>query len=87
MHYIPIIDPGISSSEKNGTYLPYDEGIRQDIFVKDNSTNLPFDGKVWNHGNTVFPDFTHPKAGEYWYKMMKKMHDEFQYDGAWIVNG
>lgn len=84
MHYIPIIDPGISSSEPNGTYVPYDEGIRDDIFIKDNSTNLPFNGKVWNLGSTVFPDFTHPKANEYWYKMMKKMHDEFEYDGAWI---
>jgi lysosomal alpha-glucosidase len=45
MHYIPLIDPGISGSEKPGTYPPYDEGLQMDIFIK-NATGLPFVGKV-----------------------------------------
>lgn len=45
MHYIPLIDPGVSGSEKPGTYPPYDEGLEMDIFIK-NSTGLPFVGKV-----------------------------------------
>ncbi|XP_074111651.1 lysosomal alpha-glucosidase isoform X1 [Cotesia typhae] len=84
MHYIPLIDPGISASEKNGSYPPYDEGIRYDIFIKDPETNEPFKGKVWNRVSTIWPDFTHPNAGDYWYSMMNSMHQKFEYDGAWI---
>ena len=45
MHYIPIIDPGISASEKVGTYPPFDEGVKAGIFIR-NESNLPFIGKV-----------------------------------------
>lgn len=45
MHYIPLIDPGVSGSEEPGTYPPYDEGLQMHIFIK-NSTGLPFVGKV-----------------------------------------
>ncbi|XP_029661673.1 lysosomal alpha-glucosidase-like isoform X1 [Formica exsecta] len=84
MHYIPLIDAGISASEENGSYLPYDEGIKQDIFVKDDITYKPFVGKVWNFVSTVWPDFTNPKTMEYYANMMGNMHDSFAYDGAWI---
>lgn len=85
MHYIPLIDAGISGSENAGTYLPYDEGLKEDIFVKDGETGQPFVGKVWNLVSTVWPDFTHPKTKDYYYRMMSNMHDNFAYDGAWIV--
>ncbi|XP_057328006.1 lysosomal alpha-glucosidase-like [Microplitis mediator] len=84
MHYIPLIDPGISGSETKGSYPPYDEGLRYDIFIKDPETNAPFIGKVWNRISTVWPDFTHPNISDYWYFMMNSMHEKFQYDGAWI---
>ncbi|KAK0082860.1 hypothetical protein PV325_009722, partial [Microctonus aethiopoides] len=84
MHYIPLIDPGISASEPNGSYLPYDEGIKTNIFVQDNSTGQPFVGKVWNRVSTVWPDFTHKNISDYWHKMMLKMYNYFKYDGAWI---
>lgn len=45
MHYIPLIDPGVSGSEKPGTYPPFDKGIEMDIFIK-NTTGQPFIGKV-----------------------------------------
>lgn len=28
-------DPGISSTQREGSYWPYDEGLRRDIFIKD----------------------------------------------------
>lgn len=28
-------DPGISSTQPEGSYWPYDEGLRRDIFIKD----------------------------------------------------
>ncbi|XP_060814039.1 lysosomal alpha-glucosidase-like [Bombus pascuorum] len=84
MHYIPLIDAGISGSEKHGTYLPYDEGMKEDIFIKDGATDQPFVGKTWNFVSTVWPDFTNPKTQNYYFHMMSNMHDSFAYDGAWI---
>ncbi|EFN85996.1 Lysosomal alpha-glucosidase, partial [Harpegnathos saltator] len=84
MHYIPLIDAGISAFDNNGSYLPYVEGIKQDIFVKDGVSNEPFVGKVWNLVSTVWPDFTNPKTTNYYAKMMSNMHNSFAYDGAWI---
>ena len=84
MHYIPIIDAGISGD--NDSYLPYDEGIKQDIFVKDGESDKPFIGKVWNRFSTVWPDFTNPKTMIYYANMMGDMHNNFAYDGAWIVS-
>ena len=45
MHYIPIIDPGISSTETPGTYPPYDEGSQQEVFIK-NTTGQELVGVV-----------------------------------------
>lgn len=86
MHYIPLIDAGISASEGNGSYPPYDEGIKEDIFIKDGVSNEPFAGKVWNLVSTVWPDFTNPKTIGYYTNMMSNMHSIFAYDGAWIVS-
>ncbi|KZC13685.1 Lysosomal alpha-glucosidase [Dufourea novaeangliae] len=84
MHYIPLIDAGVSASEINGTYPPYDEGVMEDIFVNDVATNRPFIGKVWNYVSTAWPDFTNPKTPNYYLRMMSKMYEWFEYDGAWI---
>ncbi|KAG7296287.1 hypothetical protein JYU34_021411 [Plutella xylostella] len=83
MHYVVLIDPGISSSEKPGEYPPFDRGLELDIFIK-NSSNMPFVGKVWNKQTTVWPDFTHPSAQAYWLEMLKSLHDQVPFDGAWI---
>ena len=86
MHYIPIIDAGVSASEKNGTYIPYDEGVQRKIFVLDERENVPFVGKVWNLGFTVWPDFTNPDTLPYYKQMMGDLYKNFEYDGAWIVS-
>lgn len=83
MHYMIIIDPGVGASEKPGTYPPYDRGVEMDIFIK-NSTNHILIGQVWNTGQTVYPDFTHPNSSSYWLEMMSNFHKHVPYDGAWI---
>lgn len=78
MHWVPIIDPGISNAELQADYLPYDEGMAMNVFVKNSAEPgaPPFVGKVWNTVSTVWPDFTHPNATEYWTKQLKAFHDE-----------
>ncbi|RWS18913.1 Lysosomal alpha-glucosidase-like protein, partial [Leptotrombidium deliense] len=84
MHYVMIIDPGVSGGEKSGTYPPYDEGMKMDIFIK-NSTGQVLIGRVWNKsGKTVFPDFTNPNATEYWFRQLKRFHSQVAFDGAWL---
>lgn len=34
----------------------------------------------------MFPDFTNPKAYDYWTQMTKAFHDQVQFDGMWIVS-
>ena len=45
MKYVVILDPGVASREPRGSYPPYDEGLEQDIFIK-NASLLPMEGKV-----------------------------------------
>lgn len=48
MHYVNIIDPGISSTQPNGSYTPYDEGVKRGIFMKKfNSTELIMGKVIW----------------------------------------
>ncbi|XP_035210738.1 lysosomal alpha-glucosidase-like isoform X2 [Stegodyphus dumicola] len=83
MHYVIMTDPGISNSEKPGTYPPYDEGVKNNIFIK-NADGTIFVGKVWTDGYTVFPDFSHPSASSYWTNQFKNFYKEVAFDGVWI---
>lgn len=46
LHYVVIIDPGISGSEPKGKYPPYDDAIAEDILVKDHTGHHPIVGRV-----------------------------------------
>ncbi|ESO98985.1 hypothetical protein LOTGIDRAFT_114214 [Lottia gigantea] len=65
-------------------YDMYDDGVRQDIFIK-NSSNKVLIGKSWP-GISAFPDFTNPKTENWWYKWMSYLyHDEnIKFDALWI---
>jgi len=56
---VPIIDAGIAYRPNQG-YKAFDEGVKQDIFMKSPDKSLAF-GKVWP-SEAVFPDFSHPNA-------------------------
>jgi lysosomal alpha-glucosidase len=45
-HYVNRIDAGISSSEPNGSYPPYDDGLKRGIFITKFNSTEPIIGKV-----------------------------------------
>ncbi|XP_068606965.1 lysosomal alpha-glucosidase [Brachionichthys hirsutus] len=80
--YVVIVDPGISSTQPEGSYWPYDEGLRRDIFIK-GADGKPLIGKVWP-GLTAFPDFSDDAAHEWWYDNLQRFHQRVPFDGLWI---
>lgn len=72
-----MINPGVSA-EKG--YSVYDSGTSNDIWIK-NKNGSEYRGKVWPEA-CAFPDFTMPKAREWW----ADLHQDFlakDIDGIW----
>ncbi|XP_033117884.1 maltase-glucoamylase, intestinal-like [Anneissia japonica] len=78
--YIPILDHGIKI-EKG--YATYDRGLSMSIYVNYSDGFRPLVGEVWP-GKSVYPDFTNPKAIEWWTKELDLFRDIIDYDGIWI---
>ncbi|KAM6905326.1 lysosomal alpha-glucosidase [Xenentodon cancila] len=82
MKYILILDPGISNTSPPGTYPPFEDGLKRDVFIK-NATGDILIGKVWP-GPTVFPDFTNAETGQWWEDCIRDFHSKVPVDGLWI---
>jgi alpha-glucosidase len=63
VHTIAITDLHIKKNPDHG-YVPYDSGIKQDVFVKNPDGSI-FVGPVWP-GPSVFPDFTLTRVRDWW---------------------
>lgn len=63
-------DPGIKSE---AGYAPYEDGLRQDVFVK-YPDGQNYSGQVWP-GWCHFPDFTNPKTRAWWAEKLKAYSD------------
>jgi alpha-glucosidase len=72
-----IIDPGIKTDDK---YSIYTDGKAKGVFVK-NADGSELNEAVWA-GNSAFPDFTDPKARE-WFGAQYKKHLEEGIAGFW----
>jgi len=68
-----------------GTYYPYDLAVKMDLLIKHKNGSILL-GKVWNTVSTAWPDFFHPDIQQYWNELVTKFHDEFPFDGIWIVS-
>ncbi len=77
-HYVPIIDAGI----KVGDGIPYLEGKKRNVFIKDAVGN-EFRGKVWP-GITTFVDFFHPNSTQYWKDMLNILYKKVNFSGIWL---
>jgi len=80
MKFVPIIDAGISY-RPNSDYPAFDEGVKQNVFLKDQKGDLAY-GKVWPN-EAVFPDFSHPNASTYWVDQLQKFQKIIEFDGLW----
>lgn len=88
LHFVPIVDAGISiEAPVTGTNW-YQEGDKQGVFIK--STKNPENkfggnliGQVWP-GFTAFVDFFHPNADKYWSSGLAALHDLILFDGLWL---
>ncbi|KAJ3486564.1 hypothetical protein NLI96_g4155 [Meripilus lineatus] len=82
--YVLMTDPAVAYLPDEG-YGTLDRGTAEDIWLKaaNGSTFLSI---VWP-GVTVFPDWFHPKAQEYWSKEFEMFYNPqtgIDIDGAWI---
>ncbi|HXM93163.1 MAG TPA: glycoside hydrolase family 31 protein [Candidatus Dormibacteraeota bacterium] len=68
-HVILITDPHIKKNADHG-YVPYDSGIKNDVFVKNPDGSL-YVGPVWP-GDSVFPDFTLTRVRDWWGSLYKE---------------
>ncbi|XP_008434919.1 lysosomal alpha-glucosidase [Poecilia reticulata] len=80
--YVMIMDPGISSTQPEGSYWPFDEGLKRGVFIKD-AEGKTLIGKVWP-GLTAFPDFSDEATYEWWYENLQRFHEKVPFDGLWI---
>jgi len=74
---IYMIDPGVKVDKQ---YSIYQSGTKSDVWVK-NTDGEEYHGKVWP-GDCVFPDFTDPKARNWWSELYKDFLST-GIDGVW----
>lgn len=65
-HSVFMIDPGVKA---DGAYSIYRSGSANDVWVKD-AAGKEYHGKVWP-GECAFPDFTMPRARDWWANQYK----------------
>ena len=58
--FIPIIDPGIDDSYTKEEYPYYDEGVKEDVFIKHDDGSI-LKAKVWSRQYNAWVDFTSRK--------------------------
>lgn len=85
--YVLIVDPGISNTQPQGAYAPYDEGTQLGVWLNlsgpEGTPTGAFVGSVWP-GPCVFPDFFGEGAREWWGRQVAAFHKQIPFDGLWI---
>ncbi|HEY6946170.1 MAG TPA: glycoside hydrolase family 31 protein, partial [Candidatus Acidoferrum sp.] len=71
-HTILITDLHIKKDPNHG-YMPYDSGVKNDVFVKNPDGSI-YVGPVWP-GESVFPDFTLTRVRDWWGGLYKNFVD------------
>ncbi|EGG17368.1 hypothetical protein DFA_08363 [Cavenderia fasciculata] len=78
-HYMMIVDPGIHNQQG---YESYDSLVQSNAYLKTTSGEQQV-GWVWP-GSTIFPDFFHPNASQYWLEQFQAFREMVPFDGIWL---
>lgn len=72
----------MSETDFSIRYATYDRGSKDDIWLKNPDGSL-YIGAVWP-GYTVFTDWHHPKANDWWTNELTLWHEKVAFDGIWL---
>ena len=62
--FVPIIDNAIAV-RKGQNYAPYEDGLKQGVFIMKQDLSGPATGAVWP-GEAYYPDFFKPETVAWW---------------------
>jgi len=86
-HFVPIIDAGISLEADGDRINWYKKGRDKGVFMKSAKNSDKYMGNligsVWPK-HTVFMDYFHPEATNFWKEGLAHLHDLVPFDGIWI---
>lgn len=70
MHFVPLIDVGVSVNDK----IAIDAGKELGVFMRSpNNPNDYYFAEVWP-GQVHFVDYHHPRASEFWKGQLKRLY-------------
>ncbi|KAI9368798.1 glycosyl hydrolases family 31-domain-containing protein [Aspergillus egyptiacus] len=83
-HFVPIVDAAIyipDPENASDVYDTYTRGAVDDVYLKNPDGSL-YIGAVWP-GFTVFVDWHHPKAVDFWANELAIWNGKVDFDGVW----
>ncbi|KAL4970759.1 glycosyl hydrolases family 31-domain-containing protein [Aspergillus stella-maris] len=86
--FVPIVDAALyipNPENTSDTYDTYTRGAEQDLFLKNPDGSL-YVGAVWP-GYTVFPDWHHSEAANFWANELEIWYEKVKFDGVWYDMG
>ncbi|KAL2835120.1 glycosyl hydrolases family 31-domain-containing protein [Aspergillus cavernicola] len=87
-HFVPIVDAALYiPNPENGSdvYDTYTRGAADNVYLKNPDGSL-YIGAVWP-GFTVYPDWHHPKAADFWANELVIWFENVKFDGVWYDMG
>ncbi|RDW81045.1 glycoside hydrolase family 31 protein [Aspergillus mulundensis] len=87
-HFVPIVDAALyipNPENPSDAYDTYTRGAARDVFLKNPDGSL-YIGAVWP-GYTVYPDWHHPDAADFWASELVTWYEKVKFDGVWYDMG
>uniref|UniRef100_A0A383VTZ3 Maltase n=1 Tax=Tetradesmus obliquus TaxID=3088 RepID=A0A383VTZ3_TETOB len=79
--WVPILNPGVGTQKG---FRAYEDGNRNDIWIKDFTGQKPYLGQVWP-GPAYYPDYLASKNVSSWLKRhLRAFYEQAPFDGVWL---
>ena len=78
LHYIPLIDVGVSLEDNKAVQA----GKDMNIFLKSHF-GTTYEGFVWP-GKVHYVDYLHPNASVYWQSQLDRLYQVIPFSGVWL---